>query len=209
MQLTHIKDCLAGERVVRFRCKDSEVSDYVADLAANLQKSVIPCLAKNTRNDQPPPYSLTRAVMSVVNAGYVSGDGYYSPVVKFNVPKDFYCSELVVYLYAMAYFHLEKEKQGRVISSRIGRRDLSPSTVYSLLSQCADFVRQDIHIHPQYSIHSQPPPVMDGSPDSKLDVNIKADDAAMEGKTQAFKEKIEQIKSKPPVEMDSPRRNQS
>lgn len=194
MQITSVEDGLMGERFVLFRCKTTEIAEYAADLAANIQQSAISYLTKNKGYVQPPSYSLTNAITSVVNFGGINRYGHYDPVVNFKVPKDFYCSELVAYLYSMSYFHLDKKSLGREIINRIGRKDLSPSTLYSLLSQSTDFSQKEICFHSQCFLPS------------RLSVQ-KADEGIPGEKTQAFKEKVEQLKSSSPIEREHSQEN--
>ena len=116
IKLEKISEDLAGKTILRFRCQDKEVADLAADLAINLENTLIkehyPSLVGNQEKIA---YNYLDAAKALFTRPPASKEEHAKLYIKLlelantmEIPQKMFCSQLVVYVFALSHLLLMK-----------------------------------------------------------------------------------------------------
>lgn len=125
---------LDGSTLAVFRCKNKEIAQLAADLAANVESSLITDEYKGLKTEKEKVnYAMWKAISSVIsNAAEISEQGKMNANLltqNFEFPTNMFCSEMVVIFYTLAANILGDDNKYFNVESEI-----NPSVLYRFLT---------------------------------------------------------------------------
>lgn len=116
IKLEKISEDLAGKTIVRFRCQDEEVAKLAADLAINLEKSLIkeqyPSLEANQEKIAYNYLDAAKALFTHPPTSKEEHAELYKNLLEMadtmEIPRKMFCSQFVVYVFALSHLLLMK-----------------------------------------------------------------------------------------------------
>src|SRR3990167_11552440 len=116
IKIEKISESLAGKIIVRFRCQDEEVAKLAADLAINLEQSLIneqyPSLASNQEKIAYNYLEAARGLFTHPPTSKEEHAALYKKLLKIadtmEIPRKMFCSQFVVYVFSLSHLLLMK-----------------------------------------------------------------------------------------------------